>query len=135
MYVQVTDPCEHVCAGNIPMFPRDLADELFSLRAGQPTAAMSVHITLNSEGMLEDCGLVASTITPTRKLTYSEVDELLEVTMPEQEPTLWALNKVWPSAMSLHSVTTVANCLTRHIAAHLTHHCYSLLDSPLLPVA
>lgn len=79
--------------GNIPMFPRDLADELFSLRAGQPTAAMSVHITLNSEGMLEDCGLVASTITPTRKLTYSEVDELLEVTMPEQEPTLWALNQ------------------------------------------
>ena len=77
------------------MFPRNLADGLFSLHVGRPTPAMSVHITIHPDGSLDDCGLLASTILPTRKLTYAEVDELLDVTMPEQEPTLWTLNKVW----------------------------------------
>ncbi|KAL3150657.1 hypothetical protein ABBQ32_000455 [Trebouxia sp. C0010 RCD-2024] len=79
--------------GNIPMFPRNLADGIFSLHLERPTAALSVHMTLDPDGSLEECGLVASTVTPTRKLTYAEVDELLDATMPEQEPTLWALNK------------------------------------------
>ena len=81
-------------AGNIPMFPRDLADGLFSLHLGQPTAALSVHMLLNSDGSLAECGMVASTVHPTRKLTYHEVDELLDATMPEQEPMLWALHQV-----------------------------------------
>ena len=76
------------------MFPRNLADGLVSLHVGRPTAAMSVHITIHPDGSLDQCGLVASTIVPTRKLTYAEVDELLDVTMPEQEPTLWALSQV-----------------------------------------
>ncbi len=76
------------------MFPRDLADGLFSLHLGHPTAALSVHMMLNSDGSLDECGIVASTVTPTRKLTYHEVDELLEETMPEQEPMLWALHQV-----------------------------------------
>ncbi|KAL0034491.1 hypothetical protein WJX79_005355 [Trebouxia sp. C0005] len=79
--------------GNIPMFPRDLADGLFSLHLGQPTAALSVHMVLNSDGSLDECGIVASTVSPTRKLTYHEVDELLDATMPEQEPMLWALHQ------------------------------------------
>lgn len=86
-----------VHAGNIPMFPRNLADGLFSLHMGQPTAAMSVHITIQSDGSLNDFGLVASTVNPSRKLTYVELDELLDETMPEQEPTLWALHEVCPS--------------------------------------
>lgn len=89
------DPDCDVCAGNLPMFPRNLADGLFSLHVGRPTAAMSVHMTIHPDGSLDECGLVASTVIPTRKLTYDEVDELLDQTMPEQEPTLWALNKVW----------------------------------------
>lgn len=76
------------------MFPRDLADGLFSLHLGQPTAALSVHMVLNSDGSLDECGIVASTVSPTRKLTYHEVDELLDATMPEQEPMLWALHQV-----------------------------------------
>ena len=76
------------------MFPRNLADGIFSLHLDRPTAALSVHMILHPDGSLEDCGLVASTVIPTRKLTYAEVDELLDATMPEQEPTLWALNKV-----------------------------------------
>ncbi len=76
------------------MFPRELADDLFSLHMGRATPAMSVHITLNPDGSLDECGLAASTVTPTRKLTYREVDELLDETMPEQEPTLWALHQV-----------------------------------------
>lgn len=76
------------------MFPRNLADGIFSLHLDRPTAALSVHMTLHPDGSLEECGLVASTVTPTRKLTYAEVDELLDATMPEQEPTLWALHKV-----------------------------------------
>ena len=76
------------------MFPRALADGLFSLHMGRSTAAVSVHMTIHQDGSLDGFGLVASTVTPTRKLTYAEVDELLEVTMPEQEPTLWALHKV-----------------------------------------
>ena len=83
-------------AGNIPMFPRNLADGLFSLRMGQPTAAVSVHMTIQSDGSLDDFGLVASTVNPSRKLTYAELNELLDVTMPEQEPTLWALHEVCP---------------------------------------
>ena len=76
------------------MFPRDLADGLFSLHMGQPTAALSVHMLLNSDGSLAECGMVASTVNPTRKLTYHEVDELLDATMPEQELMLWALHQV-----------------------------------------
>lgn len=76
------------------MFPRNLADGLFGLQVGRPTAAMSVHMTIKPDGSLGECGLVASTVTPSRKLTYAEADELLDATMPEQEPTLWALSKV-----------------------------------------
>lgn len=79
--------------GNMPMFPRNLADDLFSLTLGRPTAALSVYMTLNPDGSLDDCGLVASTVTPSKKLTYTEVDELLDVTVPDQEPELWALNE------------------------------------------
>ena len=91
-------------AGNIPMFPRDLADGLFSLRMGHPTAALSVHMILNSDGSLDECGLVASTVTPSRQLTYHEVDELLEETMPEQEPTLWALHQVQPHTIFCYDI-------------------------------
>ena len=76
------------------MFPRNLADDLFSLTLGRPTAALSVHMTLNPDGSLASWGLVASTVTPSKKLTYTEVDELLDVTVPDQEPELWALNEV-----------------------------------------
>ena len=70
----------------MPMFPRNLADDLFSLTLGRPTAALSVYMTLDPDGALNDCGLVASTVTPSKKLTYTEVDELLDVTVPDQEP-------------------------------------------------
>lgn len=86
------------------MFPRDLADGLFSLRMGHPTAALSVHMILNSDGSLDECGLVASTVTPSRQLTYHEVDELLEETMPEQEPTLWALHQVQPHTIFCYDI-------------------------------
>ena len=81
-------------AGNLPMFPRNLADDLFSLKLGRTTAALSVHMVLNPDGSLDIGGLVASTIRPSRQLTYQEVDELLDAALPEQEPVLWALNKV-----------------------------------------
>ena len=83
-----------VHTGNIPMYPRQLAEELFSLRVGHPTAALSVHMVLNPDGSLGEHGLVASRVLPTKKLTYHEVDELLHATMPEQEPMLWTLHQV-----------------------------------------
>lgn len=76
------------------MFPRDLADGLFSLHVGKATPAMSIHMTLTPEGDLEDFGIDLSTIQVSKKLTYKEVDELLDQTMPEQEPEIWALHKV-----------------------------------------
>lgn len=76
------------------MFPRELADGLFSLRLGKPTSVVSIHMTLAADGSLADYGLQLSKIQPTRRLTYAEVDELLHETMPEQEPALWALHKV-----------------------------------------
>ena len=51
-------------------------------------------MTLNPHGSLDDCGLVASTVTPSKQLKYTELDELLDVTVPDQEPELWALNEV-----------------------------------------
>ena len=81
-------------AGNIPMFPRELADGLFSLHVGKTTPALSIRMTLAPDGSLEECGVELSTICPTRKLTYVETNELLDQTMPEQEPAIWALHKV-----------------------------------------
>lgn len=79
------------------MFPRELADGLFSLHMGKATPALSIRMTLGPEGELKDVGVELSTIQVRKKLTYAEVDELLDQTMPEQEPAIWALHKVWHS--------------------------------------
>lgn len=92
------------------MFPRNLADGLFSLQMGRSTPAVSVCITLHPDGSLDECGLVASTVIPSRRLTYAEVDELLDVTMPEQEPTLWALHEVCPILCLAYFVLSFAYC-------------------------
>lgn len=76
------------------MFPRELADGLFSLHIGKNAPAVSIHMTLGPDGSLEESGVELSTVRPTKKMTYTEVDELLDQTMPEQEPALWALYKV-----------------------------------------
>lgn len=77
-----------------PNVPRELADGLFSLHVGRSTPALSIHMTLGPDGNLHECGVELSTICTTKKLTYTEVDELLDQTMPEQDPAIWALHKV-----------------------------------------
>lgn len=120
------------------MFPRNLADGLFSLHVGRPTAAMSVHVTIHPDGSLDECGLVASNIIPTRKLTYAEVDELLDATMPEQEPTLWALHKVRdpppPRPPAAHTFCLPHFKVTKALILTPPHVSYAFLtaSSPML---
>jgi exoribonuclease-2 len=79
--------------GTVPMFPRALAEGPFSLRAGLPTEAVSVGAALGPDGALlpDSVEVVPSRVAPARRLTYMEVDEMLEACREEDEPQLFAL--------------------------------------------
>ncbi|KAG5187095.1 hypothetical protein JKP88DRAFT_267938 [Tribonema minus] len=62
---------------SVPMFPRDLAENVLSLTAGRPCPALSMGVILNDAGAIEDLTVVASTIVVTYRLTYEHVDEML----------------------------------------------------------
>ena len=76
--------------GMIPMFPEALATGPMSLRQGQICCALSFGIVLNEAGAVEDYDIKASLIKPTYRLTYEDVDEMLELGL-KAEPELNAI--------------------------------------------
>jgi len=66
---------------NIPMLPRELSDDLCSLRADEVRPVLACRMTVDSEGSIEDnITFFAATITSKAKLVYDEVSDWLENT-------------------------------------------------------
>ena len=76
--------------GMIPMFPEALATGPMSLRQGEVCCALSFGIVLSEAGAVEDYDIKASLIKPTYRLTYEDVDEMLELGL-KAEPELNAI--------------------------------------------
>lgn len=65
--------------GIIPMFPAELATGPMSLVQGKICCALSFGIILGEAGDVQDYTIATSLIKPTYRLTYEDVDELLEL--------------------------------------------------------
>jgi exoribonuclease II len=76
--------------GMIPMFPVELSTGPMSLVQGHVCCALSFGITLTTEGAVEAYEILISHIKPTYRLTYDDVDEMLELGI-QDEPELIAL--------------------------------------------
>lgn len=77
--------------GMIPMFPIELSTGPMSLIQGQLCCALSFGVTLSDDGAVESYDIAPSTIKPTYRLTYDDVDEILELGV-QAEPELIALS-------------------------------------------
>jgi exoribonuclease-2 len=76
--------------GMIPMFPEVLATGPMSLLQGKVCYALSFGIILDQTGAVEEYSIHPSLIKPTYRLTYEDVDEMLEL-VPEAEPEIEAI--------------------------------------------
>lgn len=64
--------------GMISMFPTELATGPMSLVQGQVCAALSFSVILDETGAVREYSIHATLIKPTYRLTYNDVDEMLE---------------------------------------------------------
>jgi exoribonuclease-2 len=76
--------------GMISMFPSALATGPMSLVQGQVCCALSFGIVLDQTGAVEDYSIHVSLIKPTYRLTYEDVDEMLDLEV-QAEPELNAI--------------------------------------------
>jgi exoribonuclease-2 len=76
--------------GSVPMFPLALATGPMSLVQGKQCYALSFGVILSQAGGIEDYVITASLIKPTYRLTYEDVDEMLDLGI-EAEPELLAI--------------------------------------------
>ncbi len=65
--------------GMIPMFPHELAEGPMSLVQGQDCYALSFGVTLDEEGGIADWEIQTTILRPTYRLTYDDVNEMLEL--------------------------------------------------------
>ncbi len=65
--------------GMVPMFPPELATGPMSLVQGQICCALSFSMILDETGAINEYAIKASKIKPTYRLTYEDVDEMLEL--------------------------------------------------------
>jgi exoribonuclease-2 len=79
--------------GMVPMFPSELATGPMSLRQGQICCALSFGIILDETGAIADYSIHASHIKATYRLTYDDVDEMLELGGVQGESELEAIAK------------------------------------------
>jgi exoribonuclease-2 len=95
--------------GMIPMFPELLATGPMSLVQGRVCYALSFGVVLDTNGAVEDYSIHASLIKPTYRLTYEDVDEMLELGV-EAEPEIKAIatwaqrRKTWRYAQGAISI-------------------------------
>lgn len=78
--------------GMISMFPTELATGPMSLVQGQVCSALSFGVTLSEDGAVEDYRIHPTLIKPTYRLTYEDVDEILELGV-QKEPEIAELAK------------------------------------------
>ncbi|MEB3336499.1 MAG: ribonuclease R family protein, partial [Leptolyngbyaceae bacterium] len=76
--------------GMIPMFPSQLATGPMSLVQGRICCALSFGVVLDQAGAVEDYTIQISLIKPTYRLTYDDVDEMLELGI-QAEPEISAI--------------------------------------------
>ncbi len=76
--------------GMIPMFPPELATGPMSLVAGQTCCALSFGVILNPDSSIAEYHICPSLIKPTYRLTYEDVDMMLELAV-QNEPELLKL--------------------------------------------
>ncbi|MFE4105872.1 ribonuclease catalytic domain-containing protein [Almyronema epifaneia] len=76
--------------GMVPMFPSELATGPMSLVQGQTCCALSFGICLSEAGEVESYDIHTSLIKPTYRLTYEDVDEILDLGV-EAEPEITAI--------------------------------------------
>ena len=76
--------------GMIPMFPPELATGPMSLVQGKVCKALSFGILLDETGAVCDYSIHASLIKPTYRLTYEDVDEMLQLGV-RAEPEIAAI--------------------------------------------
>jgi exoribonuclease II len=76
--------------GMIPMFPPELATGPMSLIQGKECSALSFSVTLDETGAAQDYSIYISTVKPTYRLTYDDVDEMLELGIAA-EPEIGAI--------------------------------------------
>ncbi|MBR8833029.1 MAG: VacB/RNase II family 3'-5' exoribonuclease [Stigonema ocellatum SAG 48.90 = DSM 106950] len=95
--------------GMIPMFPEVLATGPMSLVQGHVCCALSFGIVLNETGEVEDYSIHTSLMKPTYRLTYEDVDEMLELRV-QAEPEIVAIatwaerRKAWRYAQGAISI-------------------------------
>ena len=65
--------------GMVPMFPPELATGPMSLIQGRICCALSFAVILDATGAVQDYSIHASLIKPTYRLTYEDVDEMLQL--------------------------------------------------------
>ncbi len=76
--------------GTIPMFPFELAAGPMSLVQGETCCALSFGVILAADGGIEDYSIQPSWVKPTYRLTYEDVNEMLELGI-EAEAELLAI--------------------------------------------
>jgi len=74
--------------GMIPMFPQELATGPMSLIQGQICHALSFGILLHEDGSICDYEIHPTLIKPTYRLTYEDVDEMLQLGVKAEEELL-----------------------------------------------
>jgi exoribonuclease-2 len=75
--------------GMIPMFPTALATGPMSLVQGRVCCALSFGVILDDRGAVSEYQITAATIKPTYRLTYEDVDEMLQLGI-QNEPEVEA---------------------------------------------
>jgi len=72
----------------IPMLPPRLSQDLCSLNAGEDRLAISVLMVFSPEGVLKDYEIFPSVIQVKKRMTYDEVQEILDQESPWELPGL-----------------------------------------------
>ena len=105
---------------NIPMLPRELSDDLCSLRAQEVRPVLACRMTIAADGTIEeDIIFFAATIESKAKLVYDEVSDWLEGKAGWQPPSEAIANQI----RLLHRV-----CLSR--SEWRTQHALVFKDRP-----
>lgn len=122
--------------GMVPMFPIELATGPMSLVQGEVHCALSFGVVLTDDGAIADYQIAASWVKPTYRLTYEDVDEMLDLGV-QAEPELlaiahWAkIREQWRSqqgAINIHMPET--SIRVSHDTEHESIEIKMLDDSP-----
>lgn len=110
--------------GMVPMFPIELATGPMSLVQGEVRCALSFGVVLTEQGAIDEYCITASLVKPTYRLTYEDVDEMLDLGI-QAEPELlaiahWAkVREQWRSeqgAINIHMPETSIHVLQENDA-------------------